>query len=180
MCCISIHAACSVSVICKVSTALWSQGHIIYAYTALEVDYHCSQILSQPPQAVGFDIEWRVTYKAGEALRKTALLQLCSKDPHGSYKCWLLHIARSGMTPSLLKLLQNEVNGGCQHATLCMTSLRCWSGVQVALCVHTCLTCPGQDSSGFEHVRLILRGIMRNQSRLELGSKVLSAVLWVM
>ena len=92
------------------------QGQTIYAYTALEVDYHCTQVLSRGPQALGFDIEWRVTYKAGGVPRKTALLQLCSKEPNGSYKCWLLHIAHSGVTPCLLQLLQSEVRfvGKCK------------------------------------------------------------------
>lgn len=90
------------------------QGPIIYAYTALEVDYHCTQILAKGPQAAGFDIEWRVTYKAGEVPRKTALLQLCSRDCSGSYRCWLLHIAHSGITPSLLQLLQSEVGTSSQ------------------------------------------------------------------
>ena len=92
------------------------QGQTIYAYTALEVNYHCTQIISRGPQALGFDIEWRVTYKAGEVPRKTALLQLCSREPNGSYRCWLLHIAHSGVTPCLLQLLQSEVRfvGKCK------------------------------------------------------------------
>lgn len=85
------------------------QGPIIYAYTAIEVDYHCTQLLKQAPQAVGFDIEWRVTYKPGE-VRKTALMQLCSKTQQGQYQCLLLHIAHTGLTPSLIEVLQRQVS----------------------------------------------------------------------
>ena len=35
------------------------------------------QILLSKPKVCGFDIEWRVTYKSGEAPNKTALIQLC-------------------------------------------------------------------------------------------------------
>lgn len=75
----------------------------------MEVDYHCTQLLKQGPQAVGFDIEWRVTYKPGE-VRKTALMQLCSKSQQGHYKCLLLHIAHTGLTPSLIAVLQCQVS----------------------------------------------------------------------
>ncbi len=85
------------------------QGQTIYAYTAVEVNYHCTQLLKDPPSTVGFDIEWRVTYKAGEAPRKTALLQLCSRKQHGQYQCLLLHIAHSGITPALIQILGSEV-----------------------------------------------------------------------
>lgn len=84
------------------------QGPITYAYTALEVDYHCTQLLKEGPQAVGFDIEWRVTYKPGE-VRKTALLQLCHRIQQGQYKCLLLHVAHTGLTPALIEILQREV-----------------------------------------------------------------------
>lgn len=85
------------------------QGPIIYAYTGMEVDYHCTQLLKQGPQAVGFDIEWRVTYKPGE-VRKTALMQLCSKTQQGQYKCLLLHLAHTGLTPALVQVLQCQVS----------------------------------------------------------------------
>ena len=58
---------------------------------------------------MGFDIEWRVTYKPGE-VRKTALMQLCSKTQQGHYKCLLLHIAHTGLTPSLIEVLQRQVS----------------------------------------------------------------------
>ncbi|KAL0047414.1 hypothetical protein WJX82_002778 [Trebouxia sp. C0006] len=90
------------------TAALDYKGHTIYAYTAVEVDYHCTQLLKDPPSTVGFDIEWRVTYKAGQAPRKTALLQLCSRRQHGQYQCLLLHIAHSGLTPALVQILESE------------------------------------------------------------------------
>ena len=95
----------------------------MYVYTAVEVDYHCKRLLKEPQSAVGFDIEWRVTYKAGEAPRKTALLQLCSKQLQGQYQCLLLHIAHSGLTPALIQLLQSQVC--CLQCMLCCTVLYC-------------------------------------------------------
>ena len=92
-----------------ISKMLPLQGPVIYAYTPFEVDHHVTQLLKTNPAAVGFDIEWRVTYKPGE-VRKTALLQLCSKQQNGLYSCLLLHIAHSGLTPALKQLLQNEAS----------------------------------------------------------------------
>lgn len=89
------------------------QGQITYAYTSLEVDYHCTQLFNKGPQALGFDIEWLVTYKAGQVPRKTALLQLCHRQGKGSYQCYLLHLTHSGVTPALSRLLQSEVWENC-------------------------------------------------------------------
>ena len=71
--------------------------------------------MKQGPQAVGFDIEWRVTYKPGE-VRKTALMQLCSKTQQGQYQCLLLHIAHTGLTTSLTEVLQRQVSS---HQDVC-------------------------------------------------------------
>eukprot|EP00884_Botryococcus_braunii_P005842 jgi/Botrbrau1/15259/Bobra.0382s0001.1 len=76
------------------------------------------------------DIEWRVTFKAGQAPRKAALLQLCYRpvetavpvgqlshscgaskgpvNPGGDLTCLLLHIAYSGITPALARILMNQ------------------------------------------------------------------------
>ena len=123
------------------------QGQTIYAYTALEVNYHCAQILSRGPQALGFDIEWRVTYKAGEVPRKTALLQLCSKEANGSYRCWLLHIAHSGVTPCLLQLLQSEVRPVSSSAKACLPLYCC---PVVSQFVTRFLLCPARHRA--QHV----------------------------
>ena len=79
-----------------------------------DLNFSC---LCAKPAAVGFDIEWRVTYKPGE-VRKTALMQLCYKLGNGQYSCLLLHIAHSGVTPSLKELLQNEVGLARQQIRL--------------------------------------------------------------
>ena len=50
------------------------------------------------PITCGFDIEWRVTYKAGEGPRKTAVFQLCMSEK----ECFIFHI--SAMTGSIYEV----------------------------------------------------------------------------
>ena len=52
------------------------QGRLIYATTSGDINHHCQQLLVSGCSAVGLDTEWRVTYRANEAPRKTALLQV--------------------------------------------------------------------------------------------------------
>ena len=53
------------------------QGRVLYASTPLEVDTLCRRLLALCVPAAGFDIEWRVTFRAGETSRRTAVIQLC-------------------------------------------------------------------------------------------------------
>ena len=41
------------------------------------------------PIVCGFDIEWKVNFRAGEGLCKTALLQICTSEK----ECFLFHLA---------------------------------------------------------------------------------------
>ncbi|KAK9832852.1 hypothetical protein WJX81_007824 [Elliptochloris bilobata] len=59
------------------------QGRMLYASTPSDVDQLCWRLLSLGVAVVGFDIEWRVTFKAGATLRRTAVIQLCYQVPQG-------------------------------------------------------------------------------------------------
>lgn len=53
--------------------------------------------------SLGFDIEWKPTFKPGEAPRKAALMQLCMDTSH----CYVIHIIYSGIPPILKALLED-------------------------------------------------------------------------
>ncbi len=53
------------------------QGRVLYAGTPLEVERLCGRLLALGVAAAGFDTEWRVTFRAGEPPRRTAVIQLC-------------------------------------------------------------------------------------------------------
>lgn len=85
-------------------------GNAKYLFTAYEVNSACAQLLRHPPTALGWDIEWMVTYKTGQQPRPVALIQLCfaaatAAPAPPAYSCLLLHVARSGITHHLKELL---------------------------------------------------------------------------
>ena len=49
------------------------QGSMKYAHTAVEVDFLCQQLLASPIRALGLDIEWKVTFKAGQVVSYTSI-----------------------------------------------------------------------------------------------------------
>ena len=69
-----------------------------------------SDMLHHKVAAVGWDIEWRTTFVAGEPPRKTALMQICYQNTRKTYICLLLHIFYTGITPSLRTFLENPVS----------------------------------------------------------------------
>ncbi|KAK9814882.1 hypothetical protein WJX73_001238 [Symbiochloris irregularis] len=85
----------------------FNKGRIKYAFTAVEAEYLCQRLLASSITALGFDIEWRVTFKAGQVPCRAALLQLCYFEPGSQiYECLLLQIRHTGLTPSLRQLLE--------------------------------------------------------------------------
>ena len=64
-----------------------------------------------------FSLCVQVTYQAGQTPRPVALVQLCLQEPAG-YRCLLLHVARSGITPHLRQLLCCKVGRAAVHAVL--------------------------------------------------------------
>jgi ribonuclease D len=51
---------------------------------------------------LGFDTEWRVMFRKGEAPRPTALVQLCTED-----ECFLFQVSQHAVTPTLRTLLES-------------------------------------------------------------------------
>ncbi|CAK0738070.1 hypothetical protein CVIRNUC_000989 [Coccomyxa viridis] len=80
-------------------------GCIAYAALQEEVENSCQSLLASGVPCLGFDIEWHVTYRTGEIPRPVALIQLASWLGPAAVRCHLLHIACSGITPSLSRIL---------------------------------------------------------------------------
>ena len=58
--------------------ALQFRGRIQLAKTEAEAIWMMGMLLIEKPSAVGFDIEWRVSYETGFPPRKIALIQISS------------------------------------------------------------------------------------------------------
>ena len=101
------------------------RGQTRYCGDVDSVDRAAAHLLALQPAAVGFDIEWLVTYETGVPPRPVALIQ-CSFHDTSAYPaqltCLLLHIAASGLTPALAQLLASpaipKVGVGISNDTL--------------------------------------------------------------
>jgi len=81
-------------------------GRVVVASTAAEVDAAVAAVYAGRHAAVGWDIEWRVSYQRGAAPEKVALMQLALPGgPAGPPCVYLLRICSSGLTPALAALL---------------------------------------------------------------------------
>ncbi|KAL8120929.1 3'-5' exonuclease-like [Apium graveolens] len=87
------------------------QGKIVYSRTAFEVD-RASKELLKVVQAkkkegghivLGFDIEWKPTFRRGVLPGKAAVMQICGDANH----CHVMHIIHSGIPSSLRSLLED-------------------------------------------------------------------------
>ncbi|KAJ0092066.1 hypothetical protein Patl1_26076 [Pistacia atlantica] len=54
--------------------------------------------------AIGFDIEWRPSFRRGVLPGKAAVMQICGDTGH----CYVMHIIHSGIPPSLKFLLEDS------------------------------------------------------------------------
>ncbi|WCJ33147.1 Werner syndrome-like exonuclease [Euphorbia peplus] len=87
-------------------------GRIFYSRTSTEVEMAAREILQTSkskrgqtePVVIGFDIEWRPTFKRGVLPGKVAVMQLCS----GTDYCHVMHITHSGIPESLKCLLEDS------------------------------------------------------------------------
>eukprot|EP00262_Sarcandra_glabra_P001107 TRINITY_DN11121_c0_g1_i1.p1 TRINITY_DN11121_c0_g1~~TRINITY_DN11121_c0_g1_i1.p1 ORF type:complete len:207 (+),score=40.43 TRINITY_DN11121_c0_g1_i1:67-687(+) len=88
-------------------------GRILYSRTYSEVEKAAMEILeimeAKKQQIsdqiyLGFDIEWRPTFRAGEKQRKAAVMQICMDTEH----CYVMHIIHSGIPPILQSLLEDS------------------------------------------------------------------------
>ncbi|KAB1213580.1 Werner Syndrome-like exonuclease [Morella rubra] len=86
-------------------------GRILYSRTAIEVDKAAKELLQNLEAGkresghvvLGFDIEWRPTFKRGVSPGKAAVMQICWGTSH----CHVMHIFHSGIPQSLQCLLED-------------------------------------------------------------------------
>nr|XP_016438658.1 PREDICTED: Werner Syndrome-like exonuclease isoform X2 [Nicotiana tabacum] len=87
------------------------KGRIIYSRTTKEVEKSAVELLNFVEEkkrkeghvALGFDIEWRPSFRKGVAPGKAAVMQICGEM--GS--CYVLHIIHSGIPQTLQSLLED-------------------------------------------------------------------------
>ncbi|KAK7331450.1 hypothetical protein VNO77_25675 [Canavalia gladiata] len=86
-------------------------GQIMYSRTFDDVDKAATKLLKILEEkkremaqiAVGFDIEWRPTFRKGVPPGKVAVMQICGDVSH----CHVLHLIHSGIPPNLQLLLED-------------------------------------------------------------------------
>ncbi|XP_044484213.1 Werner Syndrome-like exonuclease isoform X2 [Mangifera indica] len=87
-------------------------GQILYSKTSTEVQKAAVELLQflevkkkeTGQVAIGFDIEWRPSFKRGVLPGKAAVMQICGDTSH----CYVMHIIHSGIPPSLRSLLEDS------------------------------------------------------------------------
>ncbi|KAJ6792563.1 Werner Syndrome-like exonuclease [Iris pallida] len=86
-------------------------GRIVYCRTAPEVESATAELLERMKEEgklsrmpLGFDIEWRPTFKKGEVQRKAAVMQICADVAN----CYVMHIVHCGIPPALKSLLEGS------------------------------------------------------------------------
>lgn len=88
------------------------RGHIAYSRTAHEVDEAAKELIKfvkakkkEDGRAIlGFDIEWKPTFRRGVPPGKAAVMQICGDTS----RCYVMHIIHSGIPNSLQSLLEDE------------------------------------------------------------------------
>ncbi|KAJ0957875.1 putative DNA helicase [Helianthus annuus] len=92
--------------------AMTFKGHIVYSRTFSEVEKAADELLrfvetknsDGSRAAIGFDIEWRPSFKKGVAQSKAAVLQICAD----AARCHVMHIIHSGFPQNLKTLLADS------------------------------------------------------------------------
>ncbi|KAL3507283.1 hypothetical protein ACH5RR_032665 [Cinchona calisaya] len=90
------------------------RGRIVYSRSFDEVEKSAKELLSfveakkrKGGQAIlGFDIEWRPTFRRGVPPGKAAVMQICGDNN----LCYVFHIIHSGISQSLKYLLENPTS----------------------------------------------------------------------
>lgn len=88
------------------------KGYITYSRTTHEVDEAAKELIQfveskkkQDGRAIlGFDIEWKPTFRRGVPPGKAAVMQICGDTS----RCYVMHIIHSGIPKSLQSLLEDE------------------------------------------------------------------------
>lgn len=89
--------------------ALIFKGRIVYSRTVFEVEKAANELLKfvetkkrDGGRAIlGFDIEWRPTFRKGAKTGKAAVMQICAERGH----CHVMHVFHSGFPQNLQALL---------------------------------------------------------------------------
>ncbi|MCD9558556.1 hypothetical protein HAX54_015961 [Datura stramonium] len=87
------------------------KGRVIYSRTTKEVEKSAVELFNFVEEkkrkeghvALGFDIEWKPTFRRGVAPGKTAVMQICGDKGN----CYVLHIIHSGIPQTLQSLLED-------------------------------------------------------------------------
>ncbi|XP_071940765.1 3'-5' exonuclease-like isoform X3 [Coffea arabica] len=90
------------------------KGRIVYSRSFDEVEKSAEELLSfvelkrrKGGQAIlGFDIEWRPTFRRGVTPGKTAVMQICGDNN----VCYVMHVIHSGIPQNLKSLLENPTS----------------------------------------------------------------------
>eukprot|EP00112_Aurelia_sp_Birch-Aquarium-sp1_P021840 Seg5975.1 transcript_id=Seg5975.1/GoldUCD/mRNA.D3Y31 product="Werner syndrome ATP-dependent helicase" protein_id=Seg5975.1/GoldUCD/D3Y31 len=80
------------------------QGRIHYIDNKHDCNFICQNIIETKQTACGFDIEWKVSYKAGEGMRDTAVFQICSSE----MDCYVFQVSAMNGFPIALKSLVED------------------------------------------------------------------------
>nr|GME07956.1 Werner Syndrome-like exonuclease isoform X1 [Ipomoea batatas]GME12244.1 Werner Syndrome-like exonuclease isoform X1 [Ipomoea batatas] len=88
------------------------RGRVVYSRTAVEAEKSAAELLNfietrkraEGVVALGFDIEWKPTFKRGVAPGKAAVMQICGE----MNRCYVFHIFHSGIPQNLQTLLGNS------------------------------------------------------------------------
>ncbi|XP_026387793.1 Werner Syndrome-like exonuclease isoform X1 [Papaver somniferum] len=89
-------------------------GRIVYSKTVSEVEKAAKELLEiievkkiyMEQVSLGFDIEWKPTFRKGGKTVKAAVMQICG-DPG---LCYVMHIHHSGIPPVLQSLLEDPTS----------------------------------------------------------------------
>ncbi|KAK9288007.1 hypothetical protein L1049_016452 [Liquidambar formosana] len=89
-------------------------GHIMYSRTVVEVEKAATELLNfveakkrEMGRAIlGFDIEWRPTFRRGASPGKAAVMQICGDTS----QCYVMHIFHSGIPQNLRSLLEDSTS----------------------------------------------------------------------
>lgn len=87
------------------------KGRVIYSRTTKEVEKSAVELFNfveekkrkEGQVALGFDIEWKPTFRRGVATGKAAVMQICGDKGN----CYVLHIFHSGIPQTLRSLLED-------------------------------------------------------------------------
>ncbi|CAI9117570.1 OLC1v1018975C1 [Oldenlandia corymbosa var. corymbosa] len=90
------------------------RGRIVYSRSFDEVEKSAAELLNfveakrrtEGQAILGFDIEWRPTFRRGIAPGKSAVLQICGD----SKVCYVMHIHHSGIPQNLRSLLESPTS----------------------------------------------------------------------